>query len=145
MLICRLLISFKINFFKKFFQDYHQGVNRQGKHVVRTDLGPNCLQTLSADDTSRQSVNSSRLGSDLSFHNYKVWVWWVNERWLHLLQIYSLHLPSPDNLCKHFGPRSGLAECGSFSGSKQFDTPVFMQDLFENINFWNSWQTKRKA
>ena len=29
----------------------------QAGHFVRPDLGPNCLQSLSADDTSRQRVN----------------------------------------------------------------------------------------
>ena len=28
----------------------------QARHVVGPDLGPNCLQRLSADDTCRQSV-----------------------------------------------------------------------------------------
>ena len=41
---------FKIIFFEKFFQEYHQSV----KHFVGPDLGPNCLQRLSADHTSRQ-------------------------------------------------------------------------------------------
>ena len=30
----------------------------QARHFVRLDLGPNCLQRLSADDTSRQRVNT---------------------------------------------------------------------------------------
>ena len=29
----------------------------QARHFVGPDLGPNCLQRLSADDTSRQRVN----------------------------------------------------------------------------------------
>ena len=29
----------------------------QARHFVSPDLGPNCLQKLSADDTSRQIVN----------------------------------------------------------------------------------------
>ena len=39
-----LLIVFKIRFFINFFQEYH--------HFVRPDLGPNCLQKISADDRS---------------------------------------------------------------------------------------------
>ena len=40
---------FKINFFKKFFQERYQSV-RQFEFKIRTDfLGPNCLQKLSAD------------------------------------------------------------------------------------------------
>ena len=35
-----------------------------------------------------------------------------------------------------FGPRSGLTECQSWSGSKKFDTLiVFLKELFENVNF----------
>ena len=53
MLCCRLLIFFKINIFKKFFQEYHQSVKQFGSRSGPTfcpDLGPNCLQRLSADD-----------------------------------------------------------------------------------------------
>ena len=42
---CYLLTFFKIDFFKKFFQEYYQS----GKHSVGPDLGPNCLQRLSAE------------------------------------------------------------------------------------------------
>ena len=64
MLFCHLLIFFKINFFKKFFQEYHQSVSNsldpdQGQHFVGPDLGPNCLQRLLADDTRRQRFNWS--------------------------------------------------------------------------------------
>ena len=42
--------------FLKFFQEYHQSVkpfgSRSGPTFVGPDLGPNCLQRLSADDTS---------------------------------------------------------------------------------------------
>ena len=30
----------------------------RARHFVRSDLGPNCLQMLSADDTRRQRVNT---------------------------------------------------------------------------------------
>ena len=54
---CRLLIFFsKINFSKKFFQDTQSRSNRldpdQDRHIVGPDLGPDCLQKLSADDKS---------------------------------------------------------------------------------------------
>ena len=42
MLFCRLLIFFKINFFEKFFQEYHLSV----KHFVGPDLGQICLQRI---------------------------------------------------------------------------------------------------
>ena len=54
MLLCCLLNFFKINFFEKFFQEYHLSDRLdpdQARHIVRPDLGPNCLQRLSAEDT----------------------------------------------------------------------------------------------
>ena len=56
MLICRLLISLKINVFKKFFQVYHQSVKSLDPHpdqdqcFVGSDLSPNCLHKLLADN-----------------------------------------------------------------------------------------------
>ena len=45
----------KSTFSKKFFQEYDQSVKRldpdQARSSVGPDLGPNCLQKLSADDT----------------------------------------------------------------------------------------------
>ena len=54
---CRLLIFFfKINFFEKFFQELPSVSNSldpyQARQFVRPDLGPNCLQKLSADDST---------------------------------------------------------------------------------------------
>ena len=49
---------FKIIFFEKFFQEYHQSVKQFGSRSdncsVWPDLGQNCLQRLSTDDISRQ-------------------------------------------------------------------------------------------
>ena len=42
-------------FCRKFFQEYQQRVKQS------LDLGPNCLQSLSADDTGKQKVNKSVL------------------------------------------------------------------------------------
>ena len=54
---CCLLIFFKIEIFKKNFQEYHRSIkqfgSKSGRHFVGPDLGPNCLQRLSADDTSK--------------------------------------------------------------------------------------------
>ena len=51
----------KLTFLKNYFMIYHFCVNSldpdQDQHFVGPDLGPNCLQSLSADDTSRQRVN----------------------------------------------------------------------------------------
>ena len=52
---------FKIYFFKKFFNEHFQSVKLFGsRHSVGPDLGPNCLQKLSAEDkvaTSRRRIN----------------------------------------------------------------------------------------
>ena len=56
MLFCRLLI-FKINIFEKLFQESNNLDPDQARRFVGFDLGPNCLQRLSADDTSRQRVS----------------------------------------------------------------------------------------
>ena len=58
MLFCRLLIFFKINFFRKILSGIPSECQTvfdpdQARHFVGSDLGPNCLQRLSADDTSR--------------------------------------------------------------------------------------------
>ena len=60
-LFCHLLIFFKMFFF--FFYSFRNTVRvassldpDQARCFVRPDLGPNCLQRLSADDTSRQRV-----------------------------------------------------------------------------------------
>ena len=67
MLFCRLLIFSKSFIFEKFFQEYHMSVkqigSRSGPTFFRPDLGPNCLQRLSADDTRRQRVNSKSLAA----------------------------------------------------------------------------------
>ena len=61
---CFLLsaVFFKIKIFEKFFQENIIRVSRSGPTFggpdqnVGPDLGPNCLQRLSADDTSRKRV-----------------------------------------------------------------------------------------
>ena len=37
----------------------------QARHFARPDLGPNCLQRPSADDTRRQRVHIQRVGASL--------------------------------------------------------------------------------
>ena len=73
MLLCRLLNVFKINFFEKFFPEYNQSVSLdpdQAQHFVRPDLGINCLQRLSADNTSMQRVNISWVVVSNTYLNY---------------------------------------------------------------------------
>ena len=60
MFFCHLLIVLK-SFFETYFQEYHQNVKNsldpdQARRFVGPDLGRNCLQKLSADDTSKQRV-----------------------------------------------------------------------------------------
>ena len=55
MLFCRLLIFFKI-FWKKSFRYTIKVSNSLDLDQVGPELGPNCLQSLSADDTSIQRV-----------------------------------------------------------------------------------------
>ena len=68
---CRLLIFFKFNFFEKFFQEYHQSVKQFGSRSVPTfcqpNPSPNCLQRLSADDTSRHRVNLKQFAQNLNY------------------------------------------------------------------------------
>ena len=49
------IFFFKINYFEKFFKEYHHSANSldpdQARRFVGPDLGSNCLQKLSADDT----------------------------------------------------------------------------------------------
>ena len=42
----------------------------QARHIVGPDLGPNCLQNLSADDTSRQIVKA--LGALIKRISYRI-------------------------------------------------------------------------
>ena len=53
---CRLLTFLKINFLKNSFRNTIRVSNSlnpdQDRHFVGPDLGPNCLQRLSADDKS---------------------------------------------------------------------------------------------
>ena len=56
---CRLLIFLKSSFLKKILSGLPSVSNSldpdQARHFVGPDLGPNCLQKLSADDTSRHT------------------------------------------------------------------------------------------
>ena len=68
------LIVFRINFFEKLFQENHRMMecqtiwiqirpdilSDQARHFVGPDLCQNCLQRLSADNTSRQSLQNPR-------------------------------------------------------------------------------------
>ena len=50
-----MLIFFKV-FFEKLFQEYHQSVKKVWIQFIGPELGPNCLQWLSAEDTDNLFV-----------------------------------------------------------------------------------------
>ena len=50
-----MLIFFKV-FFEKLFQEYHQSVKTVWIQFIGPDLGTNCLQWLSAEDSDKQRV-----------------------------------------------------------------------------------------
>ena len=64
MLLLSSAYFFKINFFKKFFQEQYHSVKQFGfrsgptlcRYNVGPDLNPNCLQRLSADGKARKEL-----------------------------------------------------------------------------------------
>ena len=74
-MLCHLLIFFKINLQK--IQEYHQSIKQFGsmnpdhaRYYVGPGLDPNCLQRLSADDTSRQIVKIWIIFQSISLNKY---------------------------------------------------------------------------
>ena len=71
MLFCCLLIFFPNHFFETFVQEYITVLNSldlyQARHYIGPDLGPNGLQSLSADGTSRPRVKSIQVANCLVF------------------------------------------------------------------------------
>ena len=63
---CRLLTFFKINFLKKSFRNSIRLSNGldpdQDRHFVGPDLGPKCLQRLSADGKSHELKKGTLTG-----------------------------------------------------------------------------------
>ena len=74
MIFCRRLIFFfKTNFVENYFQEVENSLDPdQVRIYVGSDLDPNCLQRLSADDTSGQRVfnneNTSAVRKDPVSH-----------------------------------------------------------------------------
>ena len=62
MLFCHQLIFIKTNFFENFFQSFSLDLG-QDRHFVKPDLGPNCLQTLPADN---KQAEFTTLPSDMT-------------------------------------------------------------------------------
>ena len=84
MLVCRLQTYFsKLTFSKNYFRITIRVSNSldpdQAQHVVGPDLGPNCLQKLSADDTSRQRVKIVSTTLTLPCQKYA----WVDKLLIH--------------------------------------------------------------
>ena len=58
----------EVNYIEKIFQESHQSVKQFGCKIrpqgfIRPDLGPNCLQRVSADDTNRPPYISGPISS----------------------------------------------------------------------------------
>ena len=144
MLFCRLLKFSKSTFSKNSFRYTGRVSNSldsdQARHIVGPDLGPNCLQRLSTDDTSRQRVNLNKciciylMSEDICRIT-------INLLSLTLYQLVS----SADFLCTQLRPRSGQTFCRTLSESKLFDTLMkFLKEFFEDINFEKNQQTTKQ-
>ena len=79
--VCCLLTFFKINLFKKFFQEHYQSVKQfksdypdQDRLKVCSELDPNCLQRLSAD-TSRMMTHQHKSHTDVQAGNPQLQTW----------------------------------------------------------------------
>ena len=58
----------------------------------------------------------------------------------------SLLVPSADDLCKQFWPRSGATKCRAWSGSKLFGTlMVYLKEFFEELDFETKISRRLKA
>ena len=56
-----------------------------------------------------------------------------------------LLVPSVDNICKQFGPRSGPTKCRAWPGSKLFDTlMVFLKEFYEKVEIEKNQQKTKK-
>ena len=74
-----LLIFSNINFLKNYFRNTIRVSNSldpdQARRFVGPDLGPNCLQRLSAEDASRQRVKALILDGTTSQNPQNHWSW----------------------------------------------------------------------
>ena len=88
-----MLNFFEINFFEKLLQENRQSVkqigSRSGPTFCRPDLGPNCLQKLSADNTRGQRVKD--LQTNVIFHRATTISW---DGPLHILRGHRLQFPN---------------------------------------------------
>ena len=69
---------FKIDFYKKFFQEHYQSVKGQDWCSVGPDLGPNCLQRLSADNSKeRPNSHTNRINPYQTSSSLLIWVYTI--------------------------------------------------------------------
>ena len=133
-LLCRLLIFFKINVFKKFFQEHDQSVKQFG-----FKSGPTfCRAWLEFLTGCKENQQKTLVGKELMAENW--WLFYnIKYMQMHLFRLtLCLLVSSADNLCKQFGPRSGPTKCRAWSGSKLFDTlTVYLKEFFEKVDFEN--------
>ena len=62
------------------------------------------------------------------------------------IAVHYLLVASAANICKEFGPRSGLTKCRAWSRSKLFDTLiVFLKEFFEKVNFEKPISRRQKS
>ena len=69
----------------------------------------------------------------------------VNTPFILLINSFYLLMPSADNLCKLFGPRSGTTKHWASSGSKMFDTYDIPERIFQKVVIENNQQMTKKA
>ena len=61
---CRLLTFFKIKYFRNTIRVSNGSDPDQDRHFACPDLGPNCLQRLSADDKNASSKKKDKFNLD---------------------------------------------------------------------------------
>ena len=60
-----MLSFFKINILKKITRMSNSLHPDQAQHFIKPDVGPNCLEKLSAENTRRQRVESAEMANNL--------------------------------------------------------------------------------
>ena len=93
--------------------------------------------TIAVDLGRKATKQTNKNKTNTSYEFWCVMYTWWKSSWF---------LSSAVNLCKQFGPRSGMTECRSWSGSKLFDTLiVFLKEIFEKVYFEKSQQSTAKS
>ena len=122
---CLLLVFFKFSFFLKILRVSKSLDSDQVRHFFRPDLGPNCLQRLSADNSSRQSVKQSGISGKI-----------FND-----LGLVYTQLQNYDLACSCF--ENALPLVRAPSENKQLEA-VILQNLGASYNFQGEYQRSIK-